>query len=87
MKYFDQGSLFRVTMIHHDVSEFMRKWPCSGLKNWTGVSFTFEKRSGDLVDSNEADNHPHADGSAIEAMMDDCKAYGMAKLAKQDAST
>ena len=86
MKYFDQGSLLRVTMSHHDVYHFSTQWPCAHLNEWKGVSFTFEKRNGDLVDSNDADNHPDADSGALSAMVDDCKAYGLAKLAKAKVS-
>lgn len=77
MRVFDQGSEFRVTVSANEVYEFRRRWPCSGLSTEHGVSFTFDKRNGDLVDV----HHPGSeDGPALVALSQDAQAYGEKKL-------
>jgi hypothetical protein len=73
MRAFDQGSLYRVTVSAAEVYDFMQSWPCSGLSSSHGVSFTFDKRNGDLVDA----YHPGSeDGGALLALSQDAQAYG-----------
>lgn len=75
MRAFDQGSLYRVTVSEEEVRDFARRWPCSGLQG--RVSFTFEKRSGDLVDV----AHPGSeDGPALLALSQDAQEYGRKQL-------
>ena len=81
MQYFDNGSLFTVTVTTREVEEFRSSWPCSGLRS-APVTFQFHKRGGDLIDSNDAQKHPYAEASAISALMDDAKAYGFKRMAK-----
>lgn len=76
MRVFDQGSFFRVTMSADEVSDWKRHWPASGLHS-TSKSGTFEKSSGDLVDTNVDEDE---DGPAAVALLDDMKAHGAEKL-------
>lgn len=80
MQCFDNGSLFTVTVLAREVYEFAVTWPCSGLRRNNPVTFCFDKLTGDLVDSNDARQHPNADGGAIIALADDAKAYGVKRL-------
>lgn len=48
MRYYDQGSCFRVTVADWEVDNFNSHWPGSELSG--SYSFTFEKSSGDLID-------------------------------------
>lgn len=84
MKYFDQGSFFRVTCSESDVESFAAQWPGSDLRYGDRASFVFSARNGDLVDFQIA--HAFAgiverDGPDVAALADDAKAYGMAKRA------
>lgn len=75
MRCYDQGALFRVTVDELEVYNFKQTFPCSGLPT-SGVSFTFDKSNGDIVDL-----APHnMDGPGVLALMDDAKAYGAKKL-------
>lgn len=77
MRAFNQGAFYRVTVSAEEVSAFMDRWPCSGLSRNHGVSFTFEKASGDLVDI----YHPCAeDGGALVALSHDAQEYGRKRL-------
>lgn len=72
MRAFDQGASVRVCASAGDVWKFRQSWPCSGLPD-QALSFTFDKRNGDLEDV-----HPDADSTpqdALSALADDCKAY------------
>ena len=80
MQCFDNGAFYSVTVTRTEVSEFADNWPCSGLNRDRGVTFQFDKRNGDLVDSTDSRNHPHADGSAILALSQDAQAYGCKRL-------
>ena len=73
MKFFDQGSEFRVTVSDREVDEFNRQWPCSTLDG--AQSFTFQKSNGDLVD-----RAGRGDGSEAVALADDAKRYGQKRL-------
>lgn len=75
MRVFDQGSLYRVTCDVHDVREFKAHWPASGLPD-RGVSFVFDKSTGDLVDMNPET----LDGPAVVALSVDAQAYGRRRL-------
>jgi hypothetical protein len=79
MQFFDNGSMFTVTVTTREVEAFRDIWPCSSLRS-APVTFQFEKNNGDLVHSNDAQKHPNADGSAILALCDDAKAYGLKKI-------
>ena len=79
MQFFDNGSLFTVTVTTREVENFASRWPCSGL-NRSPVTFQFSKSNGDLIDSNDAQKHPYADGGAILALCDEAKAYGLKKI-------
>ena len=75
MRQYDQGAFMRVTMSPREVEDWADRWPCSGLCLNRGVSFTFDKRNGDLVDSNDQERHPFADGGAVVALSEDCQHY------------
>jgi hypothetical protein len=76
MRAFDQGSLFRVTVSAAEVDRFNRRWPCSTLAG--GYSFTFDKRTGDLVDLS---GRQTADtGSDLTALSHDAQRYGAVRL-------
>ncbi len=79
MQTFDNGCFYTVTVTAREVEAFRRVWPCSGLRS-RPVTFQFDKRNGDLVDSNDADNHPNADGGAMVALSADAQAYGARRL-------
>jgi len=79
MRAYDCGSEFRVSVTASEVEDFARRWPCSGLRR-RSVSFSFDKRNGDLIDTNDQQQHPSADGQAILALCDDAYAYGLARL-------
>jgi len=81
MRCFNQGSEFRVTISAQEVSNFMDGWPCSGLNSRQGLSFTFDKRNGDLTDMNPSDT----DGEAALALSHIAQAYGAKKLRIKDA--
>lgn len=79
MQCFDNGSLYTVTVTTREVRDFASRWPCSGLRS-KPVTFQFDKRNGDLVDSNDREQHPDADGSALVALSHDAQAYGAKRL-------
>lgn len=75
MRVYDQGSCFRVTVSADEVYEWSKRWPCSGLHG--AISFTFDKRNGDLVDV----AHPGSeDGAALVALSQDAQRYGETKI-------
>ncbi len=76
MRYFDQGSAFRVTVSEIEVDAFNRSWPSSALRG--SQSFTFEKKNGDLIDH----TGKGADGGEAAALADDAKAFGQKRLAR-----
>lgn len=71
MRKFEQGCEVRVTVDARECAAFARRWPCAG-HNGRGASFTFDKRSGDLVDMG-AD--PFTDEGATLALSQDAQAY------------
>ena len=82
MTYFDNGSLFTVTVSAREVEDFAARWPCSGLA-LKALTFNFEKSNGDLLYSNDARNHPDADRGAIVALAVDAESYGRKKIARR----
>jgi hypothetical protein len=72
VRVYNQGALYRVTVSANEVRKFMQSWPCSDLSADHGVSFTFDKQTGDLVDV----FHPGAsDGPALVALSRDAQRY------------
>ena len=74
MKYHDNGCFYTVTVSAREVEDFASRWPCANLRH-KSVWLQFDKRNGNLVDTNNTQNHPHADGGAILALCDDAKDY------------
>lgn len=77
MRVFDQGSFYRVTVSANEVYDFNRSWPCSELSGDHGISFTFDKLNGDLVDHTARESE---DGSALVALSQDAQEYGRKRL-------
>lgn len=76
MRTYDNGCFFTVLCSERDVQSFADRWPCFG--DVRSYWFQFDKRSGDLVDTNQNDGD--TDGGAICALADDAKAYGAKRL-------
>ena len=76
MRAFDQGAYYRVTVSANEVADWKRYWPCSGLPS-RSLSFTFDKRNGDLVDTNAPES---VDGAALVALSHDAQVYGRKRL-------
>ena len=75
MRTFDNGSLFSVQVYAHEVGEFKRSFPCSGLRTQT-ITFQFDKKNGDLVDV-----HPNdVEGPGALALSHTAQAHGLRKL-------
>ncbi len=72
MRAYNNGCFFTVLCTEPDVRTFARQWPCFG--NVRSYWFQFDKRNGDLVDTNQRDGE--TDGAGILALCDDAKAYG-----------
>lgn len=70
MRAYDQGCFVRVTASKREVEEFARRWPCFG--DVRAMSFTFERKSGDLVDLT---GDRGMDGAGVAALADDCLDY------------
>lgn len=49
MRIVDEGAYVRVVVSRDEVEAFKARWPCSTLPN-RAVSFTFDRKNGDLVD-------------------------------------
>ena len=80
MRFFDRGSSFGVQVTEREVMAFKRKWPASGLPN-RGMTFWFDKKSGDLIDYTPYGILQSAGGGgAAIALVDDAKAYGFGRL-------
>ena len=79
MQCLDNGFFYTVTVTAREVESFAQRWPCSGLRA-RPVTFQFAKGNGDLVDSNDDRQHPHADGSALVALATDAMVYGANRL-------
>lgn len=75
MRVYDQGCFVRVTVSEREVYDFSRTFPCSGLPD-RSVSFTFDKRNGDLVDL-----FPYnLDGDGVVALSRDAQNYAAKRL-------
>jgi hypothetical protein len=71
MRKHDEGCFVRVTVSRREVETFASRWPCFGPRR--AMSFTFDKRNGDLVDvTGEVESH---DGHGIVALSNDAQAY------------
>lgn len=76
MRTFDNGCFYTVLCSERDVQDFARQWPCFG--NVKSLWFQFDKRNGDLVDTNQIEGEQ--DGSGVLALSHDAQAYGRKKL-------
>ena len=74
MRAYDQGVFILVTCDQWDVDAFNRTWPCSSLNG--PVSFTFDRRNGDLVDLRPS----HIDGPEVVALSTDAQNYAAKRL-------
>lgn len=82
MKFFNQGSQFRVTVGEGYIDAFAREWPCSGLRGLQGVSFTFEKTSGELVDIHYRNGTSDRwNGDTLLKLSQEAQRYGKKRLA------
>lgn len=76
MRAYDNGCFFTVLCSENDVYKFAQSWPCFGdVKSYW---FQFDKRNGDLVDTNHQDGD--TDGAGILALSQDAQAYGAKRL-------
>jgi hypothetical protein len=73
VRAYAEGSYFRVAVSESEVRAFNRRWPCSALSG--SYSFTFDKRTGDLVDL-----RGKGDGPELVALSDDAQAYGRSRI-------
>lgn len=76
MRAFDNGCFFTVLCSERDVQAFAAQWPCFGTVR--SYWFQFDKRDGDLVDTNHEDGE--TDDGGIVALSHDAQAYGMKRL-------
>ena len=76
MRCYDNGCFFSVTCSKSDVYKFARQWPCFG--RIRAYWFQFDKRNGDLVDTNHKDGE--TDDSGIRVLADNAKSYGVRRL-------
>jgi len=76
MRVFNQGSFYRVTVSEYDVARFAKRWPCFGPHR--PLSFTFDKRAGNLVDMGGDDRD--MDESGVLALSEDAMRYGAKRL-------
>lgn len=83
MRAFDHGATYSVSITAAEVRAFAATWPCSGLRD-RGLTFTFDKRAGNLVNSNDDYRHPKADGAALVALSTDAMCYGAKRLKLAD---
>lgn len=63
-----------VTVDAQEVADFAAKWPCAHFID-RSITFTFDRRNGDLVDYSDAWQGRGVDESALAALADDAKAY------------
>jgi hypothetical protein len=78
-KVTDSGSFYTVAISAADVRDFADTWPCAGFSD-NPVTFEFDRRNGDLMDSNDQEMHPNADGGAMVALSDDAMRVGESRL-------
>ncbi len=75
MRYYDNGSLFSVTVTRREVEAFNRSWPCSSLPN-RAITFQYDKRNGALVDILPYSIAGKVDGPEAVALAGDAEKYG-----------
>lgn len=80
MKLRPQLSGFKVTASRDDVEAFADQWPGSGMHGKSGFSAEFDK-NGDLVDLSGWAYDFRGDQSALSALIDDMRDFGLAQLA------
>ena len=71
MRYYNQGSGFRVSFSARDAKDFSDSWPCSTVE---GPGWFEYDSGGDFVDRSEWE-----DGEEWAAFSADCQAYGESK--------
>lgn len=76
MRTFDNGIYYSVLVSEREVENFARRWPCFG--NVRAYWFQFDKRNGDLIDTDA--NEEDADGAGIVALAEDAMLYGARRL-------
>lgn len=81
------GSCYRVNVSESDCERFAKTWPCSGLRYGDRFAFTFEEKTGDLVDvecfcTRGPDDSPSVDQEALRALSEDAQTYAKQTLAK-----
>lgn len=80
MKLRPQLSGFKVTASRDDVEAFADQWPGSGMYGKSGFSAEFDK-NGDLIDLSGWARDFRGDQSALSALIDDMRDFGLAQLA------
>lgn len=81
MRAYDNGTFYTVLCFESDVAAFARQWPCFGKVR--SYWFQYDKRTGDLVDTNHKDGE--TDGSGILALSQDAQTYGARRLKPEHA--
>ena len=78
MRYFNQGSGYRVSFSQRDADNFAKRWPCCTVQGpgWFGFA-----ANGDLVD--RGGPFVDADGDDWVAFSQDCQEYGIAQREKR----
>ena len=76
MRAYDNGCFYTVACSARDVAAFARRWPCFGKVK--ALWFCFDKRNGDLVDTNQISDEQ--DDSGVLALSQDAQAYGRKRL-------
>ena len=78
MRVFDQGCFYTVQVTRREVMGFKKTWPCSGLPD-KAISFTFDKKTGDLVDTTYVEKD-WSDGQAALALCSMAQEYAAKRL-------
>jgi len=74
MRAYGQGAFVRVVASTVDVQAFNDRWPCSTVPE-RRVSFTFDRRNGDLVDL-----EPQGiNGTEVVSLARDCQGHARAR--------
>jgi hypothetical protein len=77
MRYYDNGSLYTVTVSEREVYDFASRWPCFGPRR--AMWFQFDKKSGDLIDMG-GDPNQDCDQSGVLALSKDAQHYGESRI-------
>lgn len=75
MRAHDHGAFVRVTVSENEVDDFADHWPCFGVRR--ALSFTYDKKSGDLVDLLGDDG---MDEAGVLALSHDASNYAAKRL-------